>query len=111
MYFVRSQRHRELKKAVREAYLNTDASWQRIGASQQAISAAQEAHEAMTKGFSYGTVTVLDVLDALNKKLEVLLSFKRAQYDFVANYMQLQQLAGTLNKKMIDKTSAWQVIE
>jgi len=105
------QYRRELKKNVREAYLNTNASWQRIGASKQAMGAAQESHEAMTKGFTFGTVTVLDVLDALNKKLEVLLSFKRAQYDFVVNYIQLQQLAGTLDKQLIDKTNAWQEIE
>jgi outer membrane protein TolC len=75
------------------------------------MGAAQESHEAMTKGFTFGTVTVLDVLDALNKKLEVLLSFKRAQYDFVVNYIQLQRLAGTLDKQLIDKTNAWQEIE
>jgi outer membrane protein len=105
------QYRRELKKNVREAYLNTDASWQRIDASKQAMSAAKETHDAMSKGFKFGTVTVLDVLDALNRKLEALLSFKRAQYDFVVSYIQLQQLAGTLDKQLIDKTSSWQEVE
>lgn len=102
---------RQLVKSVREAYLNTQASWDRIEASRKAINAAIKSHQAMEKGFNFGTVTVVDVLDALNKKLESLLRFKRAQYDFVMNYIQLQQFAGTLNVDKMRETSSWQVVE
>lgn len=102
---------RQLVKSVRAAYLNTDASWNRIEASRQAISAAIKAHQAMEKGFSYGTVTVVDVLSALNKKLQALLKFKRAQYDFVLSYIELQQLAGALDLDTMQLTSTWQVPE
>jgi len=107
----KEQYKRQLVKSVREAYLNTQASWNRIGASNQAISAASKSHQAMEKGFSYGTVTVVEVLDAFNKKLQALLSFKKAQYDFVINYTQLQQFAGTLDADFMQRTSNWQIPE
>jgi len=102
---------RQLVKSVRAAYLNTDAGWNRIEASRQAIDAAIKAHQAMEKGFTYGTVTVVDVLNALNKKLQALLQFKRAQYDFVLSYIELQQLAGTLDIKTMQHANTWQITE
>jgi outer membrane protein len=102
---------RQLVKSVRAASLSGNANWKRIDASRQAVTAAMKAHEAMEKGFTYGTVTVVDVLDALNKKLQALLNFKKAQYDFVLSHVELQQLAGTLNFKSMQKTSSWQTIE
>ena len=102
---------RQLVKSVRAAYLNSDASWRRIDASLQAVDAATRAHQAMEKGFNYGTVTVVDVLNALNKKLQALLDFKRSQYDFVLSHIELQQLAGSLNYETMQEASTWQVIQ
>lgn len=102
---------RQLVKSVRAAYLNSNAGWRRIDASLQAASAATKAHQAMEKGFNYGTVTVVDVLDALNKKLQALLDFKQSQYDFVLSHIELQQLAGTLNFETIQEANTWQIIE
>jgi outer membrane protein len=102
------QLRRELQKEVRESLLNTSASWSRITAGRLAIIASTKSHEAMKQGFKYGTVTVVDVLDALRKKIESELTFKRAQYDFVRNYMKLQHISGSLDKSMLEKIKIWQ---
>lgn len=102
------QLRRELQKEVRESLLSTSSGWSRITAGRLAIIASTKSHEAMKKGFNYGTVTVVDVLDALRKKIESELAFKRAQYDFVRNYMKLQHLSGSLDKDMVEKVKNWQ---
>lgn len=102
------QLRRELKKTISEAYLNTQSSWNRIQAGQAAIDAAKKSHEAMEQGFKYGTVTVIDVLDALREKLQRELEFKQSQYDFIANYMQLLHLSGHLDQNQVEIISRWQ---
>lgn len=103
------QLRRELRKGVREAFLNTSAGWARIEAGKVTIAATTKSHEAMKKGFKYGTVTVVDVLDALKEKLGSELTFKRAQYDFVRSYMELQRLTGNLDESMVETVDGWQV--
>ncbi len=102
------QLRREIKKGVRESLLNTSASWSRIKAGRVAIIASTKSHDAMRKGLTYGTVTVVDVLDALSQKTASELDFKRAQYDFIRNYVQLQYLSGSLDKQLMAKIKSWQ---
>jgi len=103
------ERHkRELVKLVRESYFNTESGWKRIKASRQAIKSTVKSNEAMNKSFDYGTVTVVDVLDSLNDKLEAEHNFKQAQYDFIVNYIELQQLTGLLTEDTMKATGKWQ---
>ena len=102
------QLRRELRKGVRESFLNTATGWSRIAAGKLTIAATTKSHEAMRQGLKYGTVTVVDVLDSLKEKLDSELVYKRAQYDFVRNYIQLQRLSGNLNAELIENVNAWQ---
>jgi outer membrane protein len=102
------QYKRQLSKSVRENYFNTESSWQRIEASRLAIDAATKSNQAMNKSFTYGTVTVVDVLDSLNAKLQAEHEFKQSKYNFIMSYIQLHQLAGKLDKDTMKNTHNWQ---
>lgn len=101
------ERRRAVLKSVREAYLNTEASWQRIAAADKAAKSAKKSHQAMEKGFEYGTVTVADVLDALREEYQFRRDFRQAQYDFAANRMALLQIAGVLSQDDIKEIDSW----
>ncbi|MGH1462405.1 MAG: TolC family outer membrane protein [Neptuniibacter sp.] len=98
---------RSVLKDLRASYLNTNASWTRISAAKNALTSAGKSLEAQEKGFSYGTVTVVDVLDALREKFRFQRDFRQAQYDFIMNWVQLMSHSGTLSDKHIELIDSW----
>lgn len=101
------ERRRALIKMVREAFLNTESSWARIAAAEKAVNSARKSYDAMQKGFELGTVTVVDVLDALRDEYQFRRDYRQAQYDFVNSRIALLKSAGVLSREDIAELDGW----
>lgn len=102
------QAYRQTMRSIRQAYLNTKASWLRMDAADKAVVSAEKSYEAQQKGFEYGTVTVVDVLDALREQYRFRRDFRQSQYEAVLNWAQLLSYAGTLSDKHIQLIDSWE---
>ena len=107
----REEQKRAVLKGVREAYLNTESSWARIAAAEKAVMSARKSYQAMQKGFKYGTVTVVDVLDALRDEYSFRRDYRQAQYDFAVSRMSLLQASGTLSQNDLLEVNGWLSVE
>jgi len=103
----REEQKRALVKEVRESFLNTESSWARIAAAQKAVNSARKSHAAMQKGFEFGTVTVVDVLDALRDEYSYRRDYRQAQYDFAVSRLSLLKASGTLTQQDIAQIDGW----
>jgi outer membrane protein len=101
-----SQR-RKLVRQVRQAYLNTNANVANISASKKSIVSAKKAFEAMSKGYKYGTVTIVDVLDSQKKVLQRYSQYRQSQYDYAINWINLLSLSGKNSEDNIKTASDW----
>ena len=102
------QAYRQTMRSIREAYLNTRSSWSRMKAADKAVTSAEKSYEAQQKGFKYGTVTVVDVLDALREQYSFRRDFRQSQYEFVINWTHLLSYAGTLSEAHIKLIDSWE---
>ena len=96
-------------KDLREAYLNVSANLANIKASRRAIVSARKSFEAMEKGFKFGTVTVVDVLDAQQEVHRYTSEFRQKQYDYAVNWLNLLRLSGQLTQHSISDANEWLV--
>ena len=87
---------REVLKNTREAWLSTRSSRKRIDAAQASMRSANKSYEAMSKSFSYGTVTAADVLEALHSRTRAERDYYNAVYSYITNWLALQREAGSL---------------
>ena len=98
---------RKIVTQVREAYLNTKANIANISASKKAISSAKVSYEAMSKGYKYETVTVVDVLDSIKQVLSITTEYHRYHYDYAVNWIRLMNLSGKDSMDSINMASSW----
>jgi outer membrane protein len=84
-------------KRTREAWLNTRSSRRRIDASEASVRSATKSYEAMSKSFSYGTVTAADVLEALHSRTRAERDRQNALYSYLTNWLALQREGGALD--------------
>tara|TARA_B110000208_G_scaffold190130_1_gene253262 strand:- start:409 stop:1731 length:1323 start_codon:yes stop_codon:yes gene_type:complete len=98
---------RKIVKQVREAYLNTKANVANLAASKKAILSAKKSYEAMSKGYKYGTVTVVDVLDSQKEVLRNYSQYRKYQYDYCVNWITLMSLSGKDSFDNINIASSW----
>lgn len=112
MYAIAQQEYDEARRGilrnVRESFLNTQASFSRIHAANKAVESAIKSYEAQEKGLKYGTVTVVDVLDALREQYRFRRDFRQAQYDFIVNWVQLLSYSGALSAGHVALIDSWQ---
>ena len=78
-----------------------------IAAAKKAVSSAGKSHDAMQKGFKFGTVTVVDVLDALRDEFSYRRDYRQAQYDFAVSRLSLLKASGTLKRSDIEQIDGW----
>ena len=88
---------REVRKRTREAWLNTRSSRRRIAATEAGVRSATKSYEAMSKSFSYGTVTAADVLAALHARTRAERDRQHALYSYLTNWLTLQREGGALD--------------
>jgi outer membrane protein len=106
---VYEEKKRLITKNIKEAYLNVSANVASISASVKAISSAKKSYDAMEKGFKFGTSTSIDVLDAKKDVLIQQIEFRKKQYDYAVNWLNLLNLSGQFNEASIYQVNSWLV--
>ncbi len=84
---------------ARQAYYKVKSGESRIQASKQQAEAMVLSYNAMKRGFELGTVTSVDVLNALRDQFKAQRDLQQAQYDYLRYKLILQREAGTLTAK------------
>jgi outer membrane protein len=82
---------------ARTAYFQVKAGESRIGAAQLLEESTTTAYTAMQRGFELGTVTSVDVLNALRDRFNAQRDLQRARYDHIRATLLLRREAGTLS--------------
>jgi len=90
------QVQRELAKRIRAAYLLTNSNFMRTNAAQKLVVSTQKSSDAMHKGFSFGTVTSVDVLNAVRDRFIAERDLQKARYEHIKSLLQLKREAGVL---------------
>ncbi|PKH25342.1 outer membrane channel protein TolC [Enterobacterales bacterium CwR94] len=91
--------HRTAVQTVRSSYNNVNASVSSIEAYQQSVISAQSSLDAMEAGYSVGTRTIVDVLDATTTLYQAKQNLSSARYTYMTNQLNIKSAIGTLNEE------------
>lgn len=91
--------HRSVVQTVRSSFNNVNASISSINAYKQAVVSAQSSLDAMEAGYSVGTRTIVDVLDATTTLYNAKQQLSSARYNYLINQLNIKNALGTLNEK------------
>lgn len=86
----------DIVERTRTAYLQAKAGEALIEAGRVLAESTTTSHEAMERGFELGTVTTVDVLDALGARFRAERDLQRARYDHIRARLILRREAGVL---------------
>ena len=85
-----------VRELVRSAFLQAQASSAQTSAARILVDSTRLAAEAMQQGFNLGTVTSVDVLNALRDQFRAERELQRIRYDHIRHLLQLKRETGTL---------------
>lgn len=91
--------HRSVVQTVRSSFNNVNASISSINAYKQAVVSAQSSLDAMEAGYSVGTRTIVDVLDATTTLYNAKQQLSNARYNYLINQLNIKSALGTLNEQ------------
>jgi len=91
--------HRNVVQTVRSSYNNVNASISSINAYKQAVVSAQSSLDANEAGYSVGTRTIVDVLDATTTLYNAKQQLSSARYNYLINQLNIKSALGTLNEQ------------
>ena len=91
--------HRSVVQTVRSSFNNVNASISSINAYKQAVVSAQSSLDAMEAGYSVGTRTIVDVLDATTTLYNAKQQLANARYTYLINQLNVKSALGTLNEQ------------
>ncbi|ELY6302370.1 outer membrane channel protein TolC [Cronobacter sakazakii] len=91
--------HRNVVQTVRSSYNNVNASISSIKAYEQAVVSAQSSLDAMEAGYSVGTRTIVNVLDATTTLYNAKQQLSSARYNYLINQLNIKSALGTLNEQ------------
>ncbi len=91
--------HRSVVQTVRSSFNNINASISSINAYKQAVVSAQSSLDAMEAGYSVGTRTIVDVLDATTTLYNAKQELANARYNYLINQLNIKSAPGTLNEQ------------
>lgn len=91
--------HRSVVQTVRSSFNNINASISSINAYKQAVVSAQSSLDAMEAGYSVGTRTIVDVLDATTTLYNAKQQLANARYTYLINQLNVKSALGTLNEQ------------
>lgn len=91
--------HRSVVQTVRSSFNNINASISSINAYKQAVISAQSSLDAMEAGYSVGTRTIVDVLDATTTLYNAKQQLSNARYNYLINQLNIKSALGTLNER------------
>jgi outer membrane protein len=78
-----------------------------VDANHKAVVSAERSYEAQQKGFEYGTVTVVDVLNASETLYEARRDYRQAYYDLMVQGLTLSQVAGEFSSEKVSEINGW----
>ena len=91
--------NRSVVQTVRSSFNNVNASISSINAYKQAVVSAQSSLDAMEAGYSVGTRTIVDVLDATTTLYNAKQQLSNARYNYLINELNIKSALGTLNEQ------------
>lgn len=98
---------RQVVKETKTAYLKSNANLRKITSARKALESAVKSREVTEKSFAYGTVTAVDVLNAVRQEYLARRDYLRAQYDFVTNQLVLLRWSGDFSTVDIQRINSW----
>ena len=102
-----AQKWREIEREIRTAYLDTVANRARIEATTQAVRAQEKSRDAQQRSYELAISTVVDLLDAQRRLLQLRSEQSKARYDFIRSLVILRVRAGTLAESDLDAIGSW----
>ena len=91
--------HRSVVQTVRSSFNNVNASISSINAYKQAVVSAKSSLDAMEAGYTVGTSTIVDVLDATTTMFNAKQQLSIARYNYLINQLNIKSALGTLNEQ------------
>ncbi len=98
--------HRNMVQTVRSSYNNVSASISNIKAYEQLVVSSQSSLDAMEAGYSVGTRTIVDVLDATTTLYNAKQQLSNARYNYLINQLNIKYALGTLNEQDLQQLNA-----
>lgn len=92
---------------VRIAYLQVQSAETLIDAAQKLVDSATLSSSAMQRGFELGTVTSVDVLNALRDQYRAERDLQKARYDHVKFLLMLKRETGMLTAEDMLEVGSW----
>ncbi len=99
----------QARENVRLAHLQVQTSSAQTEAAEVLVDSTALAAQAMQQGFSLGTVTSVDVLNALRDQFQAERGLQQTRYDHIRYLLTLKREAGTLTAEDISQVSEWLV--
>lgn len=98
---------RALIKETSDAFLSSNASVRRIGATRKALASAIKSREATESGFRYGVQTISDVLDAQQDEFRSRRDLAQAKYSYIKNKMRFLRAIGLISEENMVEVNNW----
>lgn len=100
---------RQIVRETKSAFLKSDANLRKIASARKALESAVRAREVTEKSFAFGTVTAVDVLNAVRQEYLSRRDYFQAQYDFITNQLVLLRWSGDFSPADIQRVNGWLV--
>ena len=97
----------EAGERVRSAYLQVQSSEARTEAARFLVESTALAAEAMQQGFEFGTVTSVDVLNALRDQYRAERDLQQTRYEHIKYLLLLKRETGTLDAEDMLEVGSW----
>jgi outer membrane protein len=97
----------QVRERVRGAHLQVQASGVQTQAAEILVESTALASEAMQQGFALGTVTSVDVLNALRDQYQAEREFQRTRYEHIRYLLLLKRETGTLSAEDMLEIGSW----
>ena len=97
----------EARELVRSAYLQVQASDAQTDAATILVESTALSAEAMQQGFSLGTVTSVDLLNALRDQFQAQRDLQSIRYEHVRYLLLLKRETGTLDAEDMLEVGSW----
>jgi outer membrane protein len=98
---------RAITKETSDAFLSANANARHIKAAQKALDSAGKSREAMERGFSYGVVTISDVIKAQQDEFSAKKDFSQAKYNYIKNRIRFMHAIGSIAEENLQEINGW----
>jgi outer membrane protein len=100
---------RATERQARDTYRGVISGISKVEALQNAVVSNEKAVESAEAGFTVGTRSIVDVLDAQRELLRARRDYARSRYDYLLDTLRLKQAAGILTETDLAQINNWLV--